>query len=298
MPGLRSVASTRDGAGVGQGPAGRGVLGVHELRAGQQHGRALAAGQQADVVGVQQREVVDGARALLHGHRHAAHGRQLLDVRAQRQVVRPCPAGRPGAGRRGRRRSPPRRRRAPAPAPRRGGPAAPPRPRRATPRASSPRARRAPAGPSCAPSAPPGPPGARRARAGGAPGRRAGRSPTCPPASSCRAAASRRRGRRPAPAPRRRSPASRLRADERMPPPRRLISAYGTPVTFSSYSSARHAANGRCVWQSTRPGSRVQPDASMRTSAAGSSSSATMRPPPAVREPGARRSSAARSWRR
>ena len=44
-----------------------------------------------------------------------------------------------------------------------------------------------------------------------------------------------------------------------MPPPARAISSYGTPVTLRSYSSARQPANGRCVWQSTKPGSTAQP---------------------------------------
>ena len=56
------------------------------------------------------------------------------------------------------------------------------------------------------------------------------------------------------------------RADEAIPPPRSAISSYGTPVTFCSYSSARQPANGRWVWQSTRPGSSAPPDASMASS--------------------------------
>ena len=44
-----------------------------------------------------------------------------------------------------------------------------------------------------------------------------------------------------------------------MPPPLRAISSYGTPVTFCSYSSARQPANGRCVWQSTKPGMTARP---------------------------------------
>ena len=44
-----------------------------------------------------------------------------------------------------------------------------------------------------------------------------------------------------------------------MPPPARAISSYGAPATFCAYSSARQPANGRCVWQSTKPGTTAQP---------------------------------------
>ena len=58
-----------------------------------------------------------------------------------------------------------------------------------------------------------------------------------------------------------------------MPPPARAISSYGTPVTFCSYSCARQPANGRWVWQSTKPGSSAQPLASTWMFASGSGSS-------------------------
>ena len=84
------------------------------------------------------------------------------------------------------------------------------------------------------------------------------------------------------------------RAEEAIPPPRRAISSYGTPVTFCSYSSARQPANGRCVWQSTRPGTIAPPDASITRSAPGSSSSAAITPSSTVTEPGSSRSSLGR----
>src|SRR3954447_18958960 len=61
--------------------------------------------------------------------------------------------------------------------------------------------------------------------------------------------------------------APNARADEAIPPPRRAISSYGTPVTFSSYSSARHPANGRGVWQATKPGRTRAPVPSARGAA-------------------------------
>ena len=126
-------------------------------------------------------------------------------------------------------------------------------------------------------------PAARRA-----PRRRArGRSPSCPRTRSCRAAAARRRAPRPARAPASSEASASARAEDAMPPPARAISSYGTPVTLRSYSSARQPANGRCVWQSTNPGSTAQPDASTATSAPSSSTS-----------PGSSVSSPARSWRR
>ena len=81
------------------------------------------------------------------------------------------------------------------------------------------------------------------------------------------------------------------RADEAIPPPLRAISSYGTPVTFCSYSSARQPANGRWVWQSTKPGITARPVASITTSAPGSSSSAMITPSSTVTEPGSSRSS-------
>ena len=85
--------------------------------------------------------------------------------------------------------------------------------------------------------------------------------------------------------------AASARADEAIPPPRREISSYGTPVTFCSYSSARQPANGRWVWQSTKAGITAPPVASMTMSAPGSCSSATITPSSTVSEPGSRRSS-------
>ena len=79
--------------------------------------------------------------------------------------------------------------------------------------------------------------------------------------------ASRARAPRPARAPPRRTRRRASAPTTAMPPPARAISSYGTPVTLRSYSSARQPANGRCVWQSTKPGSTAQPLASIAASA-------------------------------
>jgi hypothetical protein len=83
-----------------------------------------------------------------------------------------------------------------------------------------------------------------------------------------------------------------------MPPPARAISSYGTPVTFCSYSPARHPANGRWVWQSTRPGRSAHPVASMWMFASLVGSSAEIRPCSTVIPPGSRLISPARLVRR
>ncbi len=98
----RSHREHRSGAGVAVGgqhddrpglderPARGAVLRAQELGRREQHGRARGGGQRSDVVGVQGREVIDGARPRLEGHRDRAIAAELLDVAAQRQ---------PGAGR-------------------------------------------------------------------------------------------------------------------------------------------------------------------------------------------------------
>ena len=85
------------------------------------------------------------------------------------------------------------------------------------------------------------------------------RSPSCPRTPSCRAASISRASASACASTSSSDAAASARADDAIPPPARAISSYGTPVTLRSYSSARQPANGRCVWQSTKPGSTAQP---------------------------------------
>ena len=201
---------------------------------------------------MQAREVVDRARAGGQRDRHRAVGVELLDVRAQRHALAPRDRAQPlevlvAEGDR-------------LDVDVERVDVAPPRPAR-RPRPSS-RRRRSPAGPR-----------GRTARST-AVGAELAREPHRAQLALAReavaglglerrraraASISRADARAPARAPRRRSP-RRARA----PTPRsrrraRAISSYGTPVTFCSYSSARQPANGRCVWQSTKPGTTAQP---------------------------------------
>ena len=67
--------------------AGRGRFLVHELGAGEEDGGCVRACQGLYVVGVDDREVVERAGVVPEGDRHGAHGRELLDVRAQQEIV-------------------------------------------------------------------------------------------------------------------------------------------------------------------------------------------------------------------
>ncbi len=131
-----------------------------------------------------------------------------------------------------------------------------PRPRPSTRPSHSPRARRGRAARSSGSAGPPAPPGRRRAAPTAPRPRARARSRSCTRTRWCHARASRVASSCACPSTCSSPACASDRAEERIPPPARAMLSYDSPATLSSYSRSRQPANGRWVWQSTKPGNQ------------------------------------------